>query len=60
MKYYLIMGVAVAFGIAFLIILFQYIMLKRDLKKAKRPYCIPLNRMFQWGFLIIRVYRVKT
>ena len=36
MKYYLIMGVAVAFGIAFLIILFQYIMLKRDLKKAKR------------------------
>ena len=36
MKYYLIMGIAVAFGIAFLIILFQYIMLKRDLKKAKR------------------------
>ena len=36
MKYYLIMGIVVAFGIAFLIILFQYIMLKRDLKKAKR------------------------
>lgn len=36
MKYYLIMGIAVAFGIAFLIILFQYIMLKHDLKKAKR------------------------
>lgn len=36
MKYYLILGVAVAFGIAFLIILYRYIMLKRDLKKAKR------------------------
>lgn len=36
MKYDLIMGMAVVLGIAFVVVLFRYRMLKRDLKKAKK------------------------
>lgn len=35
MKDYLIMGVAVFFGIAFVIVLIRYVILKQDLKKAR-------------------------